>query len=337
MVNIGINGFGRIGRNVMRASLNHPDINVVAINDTGSPELLAHLLKFDTTHGTFDAVVEAGEGALIVNGQEIKLFGDRNPANLPWGDYGVDIVVEATGKLKERHLAAGHLVSGVKKVILASPGKDEDITIVLGVNEEEYDPQRHTIISNASCSTNCLAPFAKVINDKFGIEKGIMTAVHSFTNDQRTLDHKHKDLRRARTASANIIPTSTGAAKAVGKVLPELNGRLNGISMRVPVPNVSVISLVADLKKKATAEEINAVLKDAAEGHLQGIMAYSELPLVSSDYLGDPHSSTIDALSTMVVDDDMVQIVSWYDNEWGYSNRVLDLCSYVHAKGYPTE
>jgi len=332
-VKVGINGFGRIGRNVFRAAMNNPNVEIVAVNDLTDTKTLAHLLKYDTTFGTLDATVEAKEGAIVVNGKEIKVFSERDPAALPWGEYGVEIVVESTGRFTDREKAAGHLQGGAKKVIISAPATNEDITIVMGVNEDKYDPQKHTVISNASCTTNCLAPFAKVLHEKFGIVKGMMTTVHSYTNDQQVLDLPHKDLRRARAAAENIIPTTTGAAKAVALVLPELKGRLNGMAMRVPTPNVSVTDLVAELEKNVTVEEVNAALKEAAEGPLKGILAYSEEPLVSSDYKGNPHSSIIDALSTMVIGGNLVKVVSWYDNEWGYSNRVVDLAAYIASKG----
>jgi len=333
MVKVGINGFGRIGRNVFRAALNNPDVEIVAINDLTDTKTLAHLLKYDTTHGTLNATVEAKEGAIVVNGKEVKVFSERDPAALPWGEYGVEIVVESTGRFTDKEKAAAHLQGGAKKVIISAPATNEDITIVMGVNEDKYDPQKHTVISNASCTTNCLAPFAKVLHEKFGIVKGMMTTVHSYTNDQQVLDLPHKDLRRARAAAENIIPSTTGAAKAVALVLPELKGKLNGMAMRVPTPNVSVTDLVAELKVNVTVEEVNAALKEAAEGPLKGILAYSEEPLVSSDYKGNPHSSIIDALSTMVVEGNLVKVVSWYDNEWGYSNRVVDLAIYIASKG----
>lgn len=333
MVKVGINGFGRIGRNVFRAALNNPEVEIVAINDLTNVKTLAHLLKYDSTHGTLDATVEASEDSLIVNGKPIKVFAERDPGALPWSDYGVEIVVESTGIFTAKEKAEAHLGGTVKKVIISAPATNEDITIVMGVNHDKYDPAKHHVISNASCTTNCLAPFAKVLHDKFGIVKGLMTTVHSYTNDQNVLDLPHKDLRRARAAAQSIIPTTTGAAKAVALVLPELKGKLNGMAMRVPTPNVSVTDLVAELKVSVTAEQVNAALKEAAEGELKGIMAYSEEPLVSRDYNGNPHSSIIDALSTMVVGDNMVKVVSWYDNEWGYSNRVVDLVQYVASKG----
>jgi len=333
MVKIGINGFGRIGRNVFRASLNNPDVEVVAVNDLTDVKTLAHLLKYDTTHGKLNVSVEVADGALIVGGKTIRVFAERDPGNLPWAEVGAEIVVESTGIFTAKEKAEAHFKGGAKKVIISAPATNEDITIVMGVNEDKYDPAKHHVISNASCTTNCLAPFAKVLNDKFGIEKGMMTTVHSYTNDQQVLDLPHKDLRRARAAAENIIPSTTGAAKAVSLVLPELKGKLNGMAMRVPTPNVSVTDLVVELKTKVTVEEVNAALKEAAEGPLKGILDYSEEPLVSSDYNGNPASSTIDALSTMVVGDNLVKVVSWYDNEWGYSNRVVDLAAYIAKKG----
>lgn len=333
MVKIGINGFGRIGRNVFRASFSNPNVEVVAVNDLTDVNTLAHLLKYDTTHGKFDGTVEAKEGALIVNGKEIKVFAERNPADLPWGSVGAEIVVESTGIFTAKEKAEAHLQGGAKKVIISAPATNEDITIVMGVNEDKYDAASHHVLSNASCTTNCLAPFAKVLNDKFGIKRGMMTTVHAYTNDQQILDLPHKDYRRARAAAENIIPTSTGAAKAVALVLPELKGKLNGMAMRVPTPNVSVVDLVAELEKDVTAEEVNAALQAAAEGELKGILAYTEEPLVSTDYNGDTHSSTIDALSTMVMEGNMVKVLSWYDNETGYSNRVVDLAAYIAKQG----
>jgi glyceraldehyde 3-phosphate dehydrogenase len=332
-VKVGINGFGRIGRNVFRAALNNPNVEIVAVNDLTDTSTLAHLLKYDTTHGRLDATVEAAEGALIVNGRTIKVFAERDPGNLPWAQYGVEIVVESTGIFTAKEKAELHLKGGAKKVIISAPATNEDITIVMGVNEDKYDASKHTVISNASCTTNCLAPFAKVLHEKFGIAKGMMSTIHSYTNDQSVLDLPHKDLRRARAAAENIIPSTTGAAKAVSLVLPELKGLLNGGSFRVPTPNVSVTDLVVELKVNVTVDEVNAALKEASNGALKGILNYSDEPLVSSDYNGDPASSTIDSLSTMVVGDNMVKVVSWYDNEWGYSNRVVDLAAFVAAKG----
>lgn len=333
MVKVGINGFGRIGRNVFRAALTNPEVEVVAINDLTDVNMLAHLLKYDTTHGRLNAKVEVDNDSLVVDGKPIKVFAERDPGNLPWSDMGAEIVVESTGIFTEKSKAEAHLKGGAKKVIISAPATNEDITIVIGVNEDQYDASNHTVISNASCTTNCLAPFAKVLNDKFGIVKGMMTTVHSYTNDQSTLDLAHKDPRRARAAAENIIPTTTGAAKAVSLVLPELKGKLNGMAMRVPTANVSVTDLVVELSQNVTVEDVNAALQEAAEGPLKGIMNYSEEPLVSSDFNGDPASSTIDALSTMVIGDNMVKVVSWYDNEWGYSNRVVDLCNYIAKKG----
>jgi len=333
MVKVGINGFGRIGRNVFRAALNNSEVEIVAINDLTDVKTLAHLLKYDTTHGRLNATVEAKEGALVVNGREVKVFAERNPEALPWAEYGVEIVVESTGIFTAKDKASAHLKGGAKKVIISAPATDEDITIVMGVNEDKYDAANHTIISNASCTTNCLAPFAKVLDEKFGIVKGMMNTIHSYTNDQQVLDLPHKDLRRARAAAENIIPSTTGAAKAVGLVLPHLKGKLNGMSMRVPTKNVSVTDLVVELSQNVTLEDVNGALKEASEGPLKGILNYSDEPLVSSDYNGDPASSTIDSLSTMVVGDNMVKVVSWYDNEWGYSNRVVDLAAYIASKG----
>nr|3DBV_O Chain O, GLYCERALDEHYDE-3-PHOSPHATE DEHYDROGENASE [Geobacillus stearothermophilus]3DBV_P Chain P, GLYCERALDEHYDE-3-PHOSPHATE DEHYDROGENASE [Geobacillus stearothermophilus]3DBV_Q Chain Q, GLYCERALDEHYDE-3-PHOSPHATE DEHYDROGENASE [Geobacillus stearothermophilus]3DBV_R Chain R, GLYCERALDEHYDE-3-PHOSPHATE DEHYDROGENASE [Geobacillus stearothermophilus]4DBV_O Chain O, GLYCERALDEHYDE-3-PHOSPHATE DEHYDROGENASE [Geobacillus stearothermophilus]4DBV_P Chain P, GLYCERALDEHYDE-3-PHOSPHATE DEHYDROGENASE len=332
-VKVGINGFGRIGRNVFRAALKNPDIEVVAVNDTGGANTLAHLLKYDSVHGRLDAEVSVNGNNLVVNGKEIIVKAERDPENLAWGEIGVDIVVESTGRFTKREDAAKHLEAGAKKVIISAPAKNEDITIVMGVNQDKYDPKAHHVISNASCTTNCLAPFAKVLHEQFGIVRGMMTTVHSYTNDQRILDASHKDLRRARAAAESIIPTTTGAAKAVALVLPELKGKLNGMAMRVPTPNVSVVDLVAELEKEVTVEEVNAALKAAAEGELKGILAYSEEPLVSRDYNGSTVSSTIDALSTMVIDGKMVKVVSWYDNETGYSHRVVDLAAYIASKG----
>ena len=333
MVKVGINGFGRIGRNVFRAALNNKDLDIVAINDLTDVKTLAHLLKYDSTHGTLDATVEAGEGELIVNGKHVKVFAEKDPGALPWADLGVDIVVESTGIFTSKEKAEAHIKAGAKKVIISAPAKNEDITIVMGVNEDKYDPANHHVISNASCTTNCLAPFAKVLHDKFGIVKGMMTTIHSYTNDQRVLDLPHKDLRRARAAAQNIIPTTTGAAKAVALVLPELKGKLNGMAFRVPTPNVSVTDLVAEVSREVTVEEVNAVLKEAAEGPLKGILGYTEEPLVSRDFNGDSRSSIIDALSTMVIGGNLVKVVSWYDNEWGYSCRVVDLVVYIANKG----
>lgn len=332
-VKVGINGFGRIGRNVFRAALNNSNIEIVAINDLTDANMLAHLLKYDTVHGTLAEDVTVDGEYLVVGGQKVKVLAERDPAQLGWGSLGIDVVVESTGRFTKREDAAKHLEAGAKKVIISAPATNEDITIVMGVNEDKYDAAKHDVISNASCTTNCLAPFAKVLNDKFGIKRGMMTTIHSYTNDQQILDLPHKDYRRARAAAENMIPTSTGAAKAVALVLPELKGKLNGMAMRVPTPNVSVVDLVAELEKDVTVDEINSALKAAAEGELKGILAYSELPLVSTDYNGATVSSTIDALSTMVMEGSMVKVLSWYDNEVGYSNRVVDLVDYIAKKG----
>ncbi|WP_045518089.1 type I glyceraldehyde-3-phosphate dehydrogenase [Neobacillus niacini] len=332
-VKVGINGFGRIGRNVLRAALNNSNVEIVAINDLTDANMLAHLLKYDTVHGTLQADVKVDGEYLIVGGKKVKVLAERDPAQLGWGELGVEVVVESTGRFTKREDAAKHLEAGAKKVIISAPADNEDITIVMGVNEDKYDAANHHVLSNASCTTNCLAPFAKVLNDNFGIKRGMMTTVHSYTNDQQILDLPHKDYRRARAAAENMIPTSTGAAKAVSLVLPELKGKLNGMAMRVPTPNVSIVDLVAELDKNVTAEEINAAFRAAAEGPLKGILAYSELPLVSSDYNGSSASSTIDALSTMVLEGNMVKVLSWYDNEVGYSSRVVDLIGYIGQKG----
>lgn len=332
-VKIGINGFGRIGRLVFRAALKNPEVNVVAINDLTDANMLAHLLKYDSVHGALDAEVTVDGDTIVVNGERVKVTAEREPAKIPWGAAGADIVVESTGRFTKRADAAKHLEGGAKKVIISAPASGEDITIVMGVNEDKYDPANHDVLSNASCTTNGLAPFAKVLNDKFGIVRGMMTTIHSYTNDQQVLDLPHADYRRARAAAVNVIPTTTGAAKAVALVIPELKGKLNGMSMRVPTPNVSVVDLVAELKTDVTAEQVNEVLKAASEGELKGILAYNELPLVSSDYNGTTASSTIDALSTMIIEGNMVKVISWYDNENGYSNRVVDLAQYIHSKG----
>ncbi|AAU25115.1 type I glyceraldehyde-3-phosphate dehydrogenase [Bacillus licheniformis] len=332
-VKVGINGFGRIGRNVFRAALNNPEVEVVAVNDLTDANMLAHLLQYDSVHGKLDAEVSVDGSNLVVNGQTIQVTAERDPSKLSWGEQGVEIVVESTGFFTKRADAAKHLEAGAKKVIISAPASEEDITIVMGVNEDKYDAANHHVISNASCTTNCLAPFAKVLNDKFGIKRGMMTTVHSYTNDQQILDLPHKDYRRARAAAESIIPTTTGAAKAVSLVLPELKGKLNGGAMRVPTPNVSLVDLVAELDKEVTAEEVNAALKEAAEGELQGVLGYSEEPLVSKDYNGNTNSSTIDALSTMVMEGSMVKVISWYDNESGYSHRVVDLAAYIAKQG----
>ncbi|MGE7906057.1 type I glyceraldehyde-3-phosphate dehydrogenase [Peribacillus sp. NPDC094092] len=332
-VKVGINGFGRIGRNVFRAALSNPGVEIVAINDLTDANMLAHLLQYDTIHGSLNEKVTVDGDFLVVDGHKVKVLAERDPAQLAWGELGVEVVVESTGRFTKRADAAKHLEAGAKKVIISAPASDEDITIVMGVNEDKYDAANHHVISNASCTTNCLAPFAKVLHEQFGIKRGMMTTVHSYTNDQQILDLPHKDYRRARAAAENIIPTTTGAAKAVALVLPELKGKLNGMAMRVPTPNVSVVDLVAELEKDTTVEEVNAAFKKASEGELKGILEYSELPLVSTDYNGSPSSSTIDALSTMVMEGNMVKVLSWYDNETGYSNRVVDLIDYLAKKG----
>lgn len=333
MTKVGINGFGRIGREVFRVAFTNHDVEVVAVNDLTDAETLAHLLKYDSVHGTFPHEVTVDGDCIVVDGKKVQVLAQTDPAKLPWGELGVEIVVESTGRFTDGPKAAAHIEAGAKKVIISAPAKQEDITIVMGVNEDKYDPANHHIISNASCTTNCLAPFTKVLMEKFGIESGLMTTVHSYTNDQRILDLPHKDLRRARAAACSIIPTTTGAAKAVALVLPELKGKLNGFAMRVPTPNVSITDLTVLLQKDTTAEEINAALKEASEGKLKGILGYNELPLVSRDYNGCPLSSIVDGLSTMMVGPRMAKVVSWYDNEWGYSNRVVDLACYIAAKG----
>ncbi|WP_416828466.1 type I glyceraldehyde-3-phosphate dehydrogenase [Ectobacillus polymachus] len=333
MVKVGINGFGRIGRNVFRAALNNANVEIVAINDLTNAATLAHLLQYDSVHGSLKAEVSVNGDSIVVNGKEIKVIAERDPAQLPWSDYGVEVVVESTGRFTKKEDAEKHLGGSVKKVVISAPASGEDITIVMGVNQDKYDAASHNVLSNASCTTNCLAPFAKVLNEKFGIKRGMMTTIHSYTNDQQILDLPHKDLRRARAAAMSMIPTTTGAAKAVALVLPELKGKLNGGAVRVPTPNVSLVDLVAELDKSVTVEELNAAFKEAAEGELKGILGYSEQPLVSIDYNGCTNSSTIDALSTMVMEGNMVKVLSWYDNETGYSNRVVDLVAYIASKG----
>ena len=325
---VAVNGFGRIGRMVFRAGLGNENMEFVAVNDLTDPATLAHLLKYDSVHGTLDADVSATENSLIVNGKEIAIYSEREPAMLPWGDLGVDTAMECTGLFRDKEKASGHLEAGAQKVIISAPAKGPDITVVMGVNHHEYDPQKHHVVSNASCTTNCLAPPCKVLLDNFGIEKGLMTTTHSYTGDQRILDFPHKDLRRARAAAVSMIPTTTGAAKAVSLVLPQLEGKLNGMAIRVPTPNVSVVDLVVQLNKAATADEINNAMKEASETYLKGILAYCDEPLVSIDFNGTRVSSTLDALSTMVVGD-MAKILSWYDNEFGYANRMVDLAAYM--------
>lgn len=331
MKKVAINGFGRIGRNVFKALVQNysNELQVVAINDLTDPATLAHLLKYDSLYGIFDADIQAKEQSIVVNGNEIKIFAERSPQDIDWSSTGAEIVLECTGIFTDGDKAKAHIQGTVKKVLISAPAKGEDITIVMGVNEEKYDAANHNIISNASCTTNCLAPFAKVLHEEFGIVEGLMTTIHSYTGDQRLLDAPHKDLRRARAAAESMVPTTTGAAKAVALVLPELKGKLNGFSMRVPTPTVSVTDLVCTLSKDVTVESVNAALKNAAEGKLKGILGYSEEPLVSVDYRGDKRSSIIDALSTMVIGTRMVKVISWYDNESGYSNRLADLTKYV--------
>jgi glyceraldehyde 3-phosphate dehydrogenase len=333
-VKIGINGFGRIGRLVYRAAYGNNDVDIVAINDLADAKTNAHLLKYDSVHGIFPGDVEVKDGNIVVDGKEIKVLSERDPQAIPWPDLGVDIVIESTGVFTAVEKASAHLTAGAKKVIITAPAKGDALTVVMGVNEGSYNPAVHHVVSNASCTTNCLAPVAKVINDEFKIIKGLMTTVHSYTNDQHTLDLMHKDLRRARAAALSIIPTTTGAARAVGKVLPELAGKLNGFAMRVPTPNVSVVDLVVNVEKSTSAEEVNRVLKEAAEGGLKGIMAYTEEPLVSKDFNGNPHSAIVDGLSTMVMEGDMIKVIAWYDNEWAYSLRVVDLAVFMAQKGF---
>lgn len=332
-VRIGINGFGRIGRLVFRAGLGRSDVEFVAINDLTDAATNAHLFKYDSVHGRYPGEVKGVGDQLIVDGKAVKVFAQRDPGAIKWGDVGVDIVIESTGFFTNGQDAAKHLAGGAKKVIISAPAKNEDITIVMGVNHDRYDPAKHRILSNASCTTNCLAPLAKVINERFGIRRGFMTTVHSYTNDQKILDQVHKDLRRARAAAMSIIPTTTGAAKAIGLVLPELKGKLDGFSMRVPTADVSVVDLVAELDQAVTVESVNAALREASEGDLQGILGFCEEPLVSMDFRGDARSSIVDALSTMVIGGNFVKAVAWYDNEWGYSNRVVDLAAYVGSRG----
>jgi glyceraldehyde-3-phosphate dehydrogenase (NAD(P)) len=334
VIRVAINGFGRIGRNFMRCWTGRTDscIEVVGVNDTSDPRTNAHLLKYDTMLGRFNADISANDNSITVNGKTIKCVSDRNPENLPWKDWEVDLVIESTGVFISKEGASKHLKAGAKKVLITAPGKEEDGTFVVGVNDGDYDHNKHNIISNASCTTNCLAPVAKVLNEKFGIIKGVMTTTHSYTGDQRLLDASHRDLRRARAAAMNIVPTSTGAAKAVALVLPDLKGKLNGIALRVPTPNVSVVDLVINVEKKTFREEVNEALKAAAEGSMKGILEYNDLELVSSDYRGCDASSIVDASLTMVLGDDMVKVIAWYDNEWGYSQRVVDLAEIVGKK-----
>jgi glyceraldehyde 3-phosphate dehydrogenase len=329
-VKVGINGFGRIGRNILRAARQQgADIEIVAVNDITTPATLAHLLKYDTILGPFPGTVSVDGDVLTVDGREIKVLAERDPGKLPWGDLGADIVIESTGLFTDAEKAKAHIAAGARKVVISAPAKNEDLTVVMGVNEKSYDPAKHNILSNASCTTNCLAPVAKVLNDSFGIETGLMTTVHAFTNDQVVLDGPHKDLRRGRAASQAIIPTTTGAAKAVALVLPELKGKFHGMALRVPVPDVSLVDLTVNLSKATTVEAINAAMRAAADGPLKGILGVSDEPLVSADYLHDSRSSIFDALSTMGVGDKFFKVLAWYDNEWAYSCRVVDLVEYI--------
>ncbi len=332
-IKVGINGFGRIGRAVVRTWLGDADIELVAVNDLTDTKTLAHLLKYDSVMGNLHHRITAGDGSIDVEGNSFRVFSEKDPAQIPWEDVGAEIVIESTGRFTKAEDAAKHIRGSVKKVIISAPGKGEDVTIVLGVNEEMYDPTNHHIISNASCTTNCLAPVAKVIHENFGIRSALMNTIHSYTNDQHLLDLPHKDLRRARAAALSMIPTSTGAAKAIALVIPELKGKFDGISVRVPTPNVSLVDVVINVEKSTSTEEVNRVLKDAANGELKGILAFSEEPLVSIDFKGNPNSSIIDAENTKVIDGTCIKILSWYDNEWGYSCRVRDLVKYVAGKG----
>ena len=334
MTKVAINGFGRIGRLVFRGLLDRKDLDIVAINNPSGPGTAAYLLKYDTVHGRLDKNVEVDGDVLVVDGKRIQVLHDRDPENLDWSAYGVEIVIESTGKLKDRASAGKHIRGTVKKVIITAPGKDEDATIVMGVNESVYNPAKDEIISNASCTTNCLAPVCKVLDEKFGIKRGLMTTIHSYTNDQAILEKAHKkDARRGRAAAENMIPTSTGAAKAIGIVIPELKGKLNGLAVRVPTPDVSLVDLTVELNKTVTKEEVNEALKAASEGELKGILAYTDEELVSSDFKTTDVSSTIDSKLTMVMDNNMVKVIAWYDNEWGYSMRIIDLVAFVASKG----
>ena len=332
---VGINGFGRIGRLALKAIIQRCDgkAEVAAVNDLTDAKTNAHLFKYDSNYGTYPGKVEAKDDGIVVDGRTIKVLAEREPAKIPWRDYGVDIVIESTGLFTQASKAAAHLQGGAKKVIISAPAQEEDISIVLGVNEEKYEPAKHRIISNGSCTTNCIAPVVKVLNQNFGIVHGLMTTVHAYTNDQKILDVFHRDLRRARSAGTNIIPTTTGAAKVVGIVIPELQGKLHGLALRVPVSSVSIVDFVTDLKKKASADEINEAFRKAADGELKGILEYCDQPLVSSDFKGNPASSIFDALSTMVIDGNLTKVLAWYDNEWGYSCRLADLTAYIAKKG----
>ncbi len=330
-IRVAINGFGRIGRNIIRCAKQsgQSDIDFVAVNDLTDAPTLAHLLKYDSVHGRYRGSVEVSDAGLIVDGDEIRVLSERDPASLPWSDLEIDVVIESTGIFRDHASASKHIAAGASKVIISAPAKNEDITIVLGVNQDRYEPENHHIISNASCTTNCLAPVVKVLSDEYGFRRGLMTTIHSYTNDQRILDLPHSDLRRARAAAVSMIPTTTGAAKATGLVLPEVAGRIDGMSIRVPTPDVSIVDLVAELEQDVTADEVNEAFRAAANGSMKGILGVSDEPLVSVDYTGDPHSSVVDALSTSVMESRMVKVLSWYDNEWGYSSRVVDLVRYV--------
>ncbi|TDI87012.1 MAG: type I glyceraldehyde-3-phosphate dehydrogenase [Caldithrix sp.] len=330
-VKVGINGFGRIGRNIFRAAKKHGagEIEFVAVNDLTSANTLAHLLKYDSNFGIYEGEVRAGDNQIIVDGKSIRVLAIRNPAELPWKDLGIDIVIESTGFFTAREDASKHLDAGAKKVIISAPAKNPDLTVVMGVNHRNYNPESHHIISNASCTTNCLTPVAKVVMDNFGIVKGLMTTIHSYTNDQSILDAPHNDLRRARAAAVSMIPTSTGAAKAISEVVPELKGKMDGMAIRVPTPNVSLVDVVFHLEKNTTKEELNSALRNAAENELKGVLQYTEEPLVSKDFNGNPHSSIVDGLSTNVIGGNMAKVLSWYDNEWGFSNRVVDLVNFI--------
>ena len=334
-VRIGINGFGRIGRLALKAMIERAQgkLEVVAVNDLTDAATNAHLLKYDSNYGRYQGTVEARANAIIVDGNEIRVLAERDPSRIPWGDMGVDIVLESTGLFTDGGKAAAHITGGARKVIISAPAKNEDVTIVLGVNEKQYDPSRHHIISNASCTTNCVAPVVKVLHERFGVSRGLMTTIHSYTNDQRILDVFHKDLRRARAAAVNMIPTTTGAARVVGVVIPELAGKLHGLAVRVPTPTVSLVDFVADVKQSVTVEDVNGAFREAAEGSLKGLLDYCDEPLVSSDFRACPASSTFDSLSTLVLDNTMVKVLAWYDNEWGYSCRLADLALYVADKG----
>ena len=331
-IRIGINGFGRIGRNVFRASLGDPDLQYIAINDLTDAKTLAYLLQYDSIHGTLKADIQARDHHLVVDGKTIEVLAKKDPKELPWKDLGVDLVIESTGRFTDREGASRHLSAGAKRVIITAPAKDPDVTLVLGVNEQTYDPRAHQIISNASCTTNCLAPVAKVLLENFGIRHGVMTTIHSYTNDQQLLDLPHKDLRRARAAAVSMVPTSTGAAKALHLVLPQLKGKLDGMAIRVPTPNVSLVDLTVETEKECDTASVNAAFRRAAQGPLKGILQYSEAPIVSVDQNGDPHSATLDAPLTMVLEHHMVKVIAWYDNEWGYSCRVRDLIKFIVAK-----